>query len=564
MYNSNSPWLDRSLRLSSLFEPLLSSIAEDIATEAGKRPRQDAVENIKTALSVILVNLIRSCALHPSRGVRIDLSNDGYRQGPFNPNQLGIRAVSKVVRFLSQSNPPLVQKRGGNFDKKRGRGYATEIWASEPLKEILINSIREITNVKTNDIYHQPITRNTFQFDHYIELYDLISSEKPVTIIRLRKGSSKCDRSFIDFVKNEETQSMSDRLDSYNSFISSDTSLNLFLTDKEIIALQNRNCLDYDEFGEPKPESSSIDLVSAKRLYRVFNNGTFDHGGRFYGGWWQNVPREYRRFITINGKPTVEVDYSNMQLAMLYARMGYQLEGDAYAIGGIDPQHRDLIKQETLKLINAKGHMEAPRKSSLPSGWTWKELQDAISEKHKPVAEYFGSGEGIRLQRLDSDIAEDVIMRMMDKGVPVLPIHDSFIVAEGYADDLSEIMLDAYQQRMGGMTISLKHSPSLFDELLASQGEVSVSERHSLAMRLFLAKREAPEYEGYRLREELLGRPKSGSSEKGTEIRPIGQAVSMLRDTFSKAGPKAAIANSGRRRPLKPEKHLWDRSMGRG
>jgi hypothetical protein len=34
---------------------------------------------------------------------------------------------------------------------------------------------------------------------------------------------------------------------------------------------------------------------------------------------------------------------------------------------------------------------------------------------------------------------------MMDRGIPVLPIHDSFIVAEGYADDLSATMLDAYR-----------------------------------------------------------------------------------------------------------------------
>ena len=69
------------------------------------------------------------------------------------------------------------------------------------------------------------------------------------------------------------------------------------------------------------------------RLYRVFNNGSFDEGGRFYGGWWQNLPSEYRQFITINGHTTSEYDYSAPSiLAMLYAELGQPLRDDAYEI----------------------------------------------------------------------------------------------------------------------------------------------------------------------------------------------------------------------------------------
>ena len=31
--------------------------------------------------------------------------------------------------------------------------------------------------------------------------------------------------------------------------------------------------------------------VTQKRLRRIFNNGSFQQGGRFYGGWWQNIPK---------------------------------------------------------------------------------------------------------------------------------------------------------------------------------------------------------------------------------------------------------------------------------
>ncbi|PAP97799.1 hypothetical protein CIT25_35010 [Mesorhizobium mediterraneum] len=356
---------------------------------------------------------------------------------------------------------------------------------------------------------------------------------------------------------------MEAHLDRYNSFISSNAKLNLFLADEKMVKLQKGNDHDYDEFGYSDSEPSSADLASPTRLYRVFNDGRFDHGGRFYGGWWQSIRKDYRRFITINGRPTVEVDFSSMQLAMLYAQVGRQLEGDAYVIDGFGPEVRPLVKTTTLKMINAPGGIRSPLKSALPEGISWKGLQEAILARHKAIAEFFGSGEGIRLQRLDSDIAEEVIMTMMDKGIPVLPIHDSFIVAEGHAEELSATMVNAYQRRMRGRAISLKRSPSLFDELLAGQEQLSINERHNVALRLFLAKRETPDYEGYRLREELLDRARSGVSARTTEVWPLGQTESTSKGKFPTTGPRLETSYFGMRGSLNPAKRLWDRFMSR-
>ncbi|MER9095907.1 hypothetical protein NKI34_33825 [Mesorhizobium sp. M0700] len=399
--------------------------------------------------------------------------------------------------------------------------------------------------------------------NEYVSNYNFIYDKFDLPSIRLRKGSSRSGHRFIAFEQNEETLCMETRLARYNSFISSKAKINLFLADKNMVELQKGPDRNYDEFGWSDSEPSSVDLASPTRLYRVFNDGRFDHGGRFYGGWWQSIPKEDRRFITINGMPTVEVDFSSMQLAMLYAQVGQQLEGDAYAIDGLGPEFRPLVKTTTLKMINAKGHIQPPFKSALPPSISWKDLEEAILAKHNPIAEFFGSGEGIRLQRLDSDIAEDVMIRMMDKGVPVLPIHDSFIVAEGYADELSATMLDAYQRRMEGRTISLKRSPSLFDDLLIDQRELSVNERHSLGMKLFLAKKGMAEYEGYRVREKLLGPAKSRFRGENIEIRSVDQIGKMSGDRFQETGPRAAAAHSGMRRSLHPAKRLWDRFISR-
>ena len=56
---------------------------------------------------------------------------------------------------------------------------------------------------------------------------------------------------------------------------------------------------------------------SQRSLSRVFNDIGFETGGRFYGGWWQNIPKEYRANIVIDRKPTVEFDYSTIHPTML-------------------------------------------------------------------------------------------------------------------------------------------------------------------------------------------------------------------------------------------------------
>ena len=55
-----------------------------------------------------------------------------------------------------------------------------------------------------------------------------------------------------------------------------------------------------------------------KTVHGVFNDGRFDHGGRYYGPWWQNVRKELRPHILINGIPTHECDYTALHIHLLY------------------------------------------------------------------------------------------------------------------------------------------------------------------------------------------------------------------------------------------------------
>ena len=69
----------------------------------------------------------------------------------------------------------------------------------------------------------------------------------------------------------------------------------------------------------------------------------------------------------------------------------------------------------------------------------------------------FFTGSGGVLQRIDSDLAERVMLRFLDYGrpVPVLPVHDSFILHHGYQHELKAFMeLEFY--KMFGQEINVE------------------------------------------------------------------------------------------------------------
>ena len=79
----------------------------------------------------------------------------------------------------------------------------------------------------------------------------------------------------------------------------------------------------------------------------------------------------------------------------------------------------------------------------------WPALSAAIIERHKPIADHFYTGIGKELQKIDSDMAEDVMLHFAKMGVPVLPIHDSFACHQGYEKELQDAMSKAFKDRFG-------------------------------------------------------------------------------------------------------------------
>ncbi len=205
-------------------------------------------------------------------------------------------------------------------------------------------------------------------------------------------------------------------------------------------------------------------FLAKKYLQRKFNNGSFEDGGRFYNAWWITVPKEWRKYITINGCPTAELDYTGMHVQLLYAQEGIEIEGDPYAIEGIDDQFRSITKlifmiifnassrKSALKAITTNSKIKENRGGKFPKGIKdFDGYLSLIEREYAPISEYFFSGYGVKLQAYDSAIIENVMLMMLkDHKALTLPIHDSLIVEAKYAQQLKECMIEEFKLFSGG------------------------------------------------------------------------------------------------------------------
>jgi hypothetical protein len=207
----------------------------------------------------------------------------------------------------------------------------------------------------------------------------------------------------------------------------------------------------------------SIDLAK-KNVFRVFNNQSFEQGGRFYGAWWIGCPSILRKYITINGESTVELDYSGIHIQLLYAMKGINYAAkkeDAYTLDDGLPD-RDLNKLILLTSLNAEDEIKARdsvyvqlRKDNKLEFYKFNRKKLPITKKiallkakHPDITEFIAEGEGIKLQYLDSCIIEKLISYGIRLNIPILTIHDSVICQTKYSDLIKDKMWQYYSDML--------------------------------------------------------------------------------------------------------------------
>lgn len=235
----------------------------------------------------------------------------------------------------------------------------------------------------------------------------------------------------------------------------------------------------------------SVDITRV-RLRRVFNID-WVRGGRYYGGWWQVVPGRFRQYITINGEPTVELDFEALHLRLCYALHKLPAPdltevGQWYEIPGIDVRWRPILKLLTNQMLNCadieraiKATMDVRKKRSerkdpdkpsdrelwqdfvamcidrnggLKRGAVTSELRrwaTLIVQRHQPIERWFKTPDGgAFLQNADSWLMWVVLELAMANNIPALPIHDSVVVRASDADFMRTIMTVAFNIAAGG------------------------------------------------------------------------------------------------------------------
>lgn len=214
-------------------------------------------------------------------------------------------------------------------------------------------------------------------------------------------------------------------------------SINGFLRDADI------EVAGQDDSGLSLGRDGQIIAPHRRSLRRIFNNGTWLHGGRLAGGFWMSMERTERPRIRIDGQRAAEVDYGQLFPRLAYVRAGApQPEGDLYDVFG-SGTGRDGCK----KLMNALLFSKGPLKNwpedthrHFPDGINLRTAVEMLVAKHAPIAHLFAKGLGFQLMRIESDMLIEVLTELASAGVTALPLHDAVLVAKSNAGVAQETM----------------------------------------------------------------------------------------------------------------------------
>jgi hypothetical protein len=193
-------------------------------------------------------------------------------------------------------------------------------------------------------------------------------------------------------------------------------------------------------------------------LRRIFNNDSFDQGGRLYGGFWQRLMSENRyEHIRINKDMIAECDYGQMSILLMYAEAKAQEqipEGDLYDLNayGIPHECRPGIKKVMQAIINSPDipkRLPKGARKHIPARISLKDILTAIEQQHPIIFPLMTSNLGMQLFRKESDILVKVLLTLQKHDVVALPIHDAVLVADEDRETAIRVMKDVFQEHTG-------------------------------------------------------------------------------------------------------------------
>lgn len=447
--------------------PELETIFERLWDEMPKSRTRKTVTEQKRCLRLFLCNLYVSH--YYEKPIAISLRYEVFTRLRYR--KLFIKRVpfNMVLKFLGENGLIHIHKGIKTYNKvdsltgeiisqtEYEKGCETRIWPQESLRKEF-ETLTDVRIIKEADCITMRDTINKQKFE-----IDYPESNFTTNL-----------RSKLEFINSN----LAEYYFLYNSTSQTDKYSNpWYYNYNELFDIHHNDCEYPDPNNTLLREPNRVLKRFFPQIRVVFSNGSFESGGRLYAavpdgiGNWQSMPQQQRRTILINNRPTVELDFDSFHITMLYATQGLQLDFDPYDT--VAPKEmRPIIKKLLLTVLNADSEKSAVQSmqqqirelagkrevsqrelkfiqavdNNRPD---WQELIDALKEAHGPIRNYFCSGAGLALQRLDSEIMRSALHSLAEQHIPALPIHDSAIVAAHHERDLQEAMDLAYKSLFG-------------------------------------------------------------------------------------------------------------------
>ena len=428
--------------------PEIKVLCDQLYDEAGlsvlePKGNRKAKRTVKESLRVLILDLYVKWLKDPSISIGFSKSMKDYRVGSRYNGLFIPRKIIEVEEFLVDACY-VEELPHFNSPDRTARSYTTRIRHTETLRDLF-----DKLTINLHDIDTHANEECVVLHDKYVDDLDDDTNRK---IEYNDKDLSPDELALVDTIRGQ--------LQAYNELLK-----------HTFIDIPSYTSSTFTRTIKNGPYAGRKQTISLgpdnKFVIRVFNGGLagrWKRGGRFYRGWWQQIDKEDRCKIYINDKPTLEVDFKAFHPNLLSSELGVKLSGDPYDLGELilpkvittKEEQRDYVKLLVLMGINADSDKKAyqafrnsDRKDKLGQSLTDIQLGallDAFIDKHPQFKGVLNTGQALRLMNIDGQIANMVLDHFTNKDIPVLCIHDSFIIQYDKEPELRRILDQATHQ----------------------------------------------------------------------------------------------------------------------
>ena len=288
------------------------------------------------------------------------------------------------------------------------------------------------------------------------EQFDIFKHRSKIAVIlsdfdtdiegKLIRRRGKQLRQLLEYEDTEETQRMELVLYAYNSLLQK-TYIDLATLEKAYIEHETKVGIQRIAINQ-----------NNKFVTRIFSRGSWTNNGWFYGGFWQQIKRNYRKDIFINNKPTIEVDFKGIHPSILSinkvkASISYELDEVILPCLSQEQQTKAL-KFLILIALSASSKQQAYKTFRDSSDFPLKDrelskLIDSFLELNPHLADDLFTNQMVNLLYQDSLITEYVIKKFTYSDVPILSFHDSFVIQYDQVLNLKKYMSEASKAVLG-------------------------------------------------------------------------------------------------------------------